>query len=196
MKNVSEAILKLLKQKVNSRCQNDKTREDGEQKPLSMTPCFAKGFTLIELLVVVLIIGILSAVALPKYQVAVAKARLIRFLPLVRAIDDAQKIYYMANGHYTANWDDLDIQLPGGGTLKQEEGYSAVYYKDFSCVLKTDASSVYCRTSSAEGIWKNFGQDFFVCWAHPGSVYDKACKSLSAKEPFASGSNSNGYKLD
>ena len=45
MKNVSKVILKLLKQKVNGHCQNDKKREGVEQKHLRMIPYFAKGFT-------------------------------------------------------------------------------------------------------------------------------------------------------
>lgn len=74
-----------------------------------------KGFTLIELLVVVLIIGILSAVALPQYQMAVAKSKVSRGVVLLNAVDKAQKEYYLANGYFTEDLESLSIDVKGLG---------------------------------------------------------------------------------
>ena len=58
------------------------------------------GFTLIELLVVVLIIGILSAIALPQYRLAVEKARAAQAIVNVRSLADSVERYWLANGEY------------------------------------------------------------------------------------------------
>ena len=72
-----------------------------------------KAFTLIELLVVVLIIGILAAVALPQYQKAVKKARFATLKNITRALANAEELYYLANGEYTVDVEELDVALPG-----------------------------------------------------------------------------------
>lgn len=72
-----------------------------------------KGFTLIEILVVVLIIGILAAIALPKYQMAVTKAKVASILPIMRRWKDALMEYNLQHGNY----EDENGIKPDGGTL-------------------------------------------------------------------------------
>ena len=70
-----------------------------------------KAFTLIELLIVVLIIGVLSAIAIPMYQGAVDKSHWSTMLPGAKAIKDAEEAFKMSNDGYTSEMGNLDVTM-------------------------------------------------------------------------------------
>ena len=72
-----------------------------------------KGFTLIEILITVLIIGILAAIAVPKYQKAVQRGQAAKMIIAARQLHDAQKSYLLSSGEGSQSLDKLDINFPG-----------------------------------------------------------------------------------
>ena len=86
----------LLWRKVNSRFSFYASKNKKERN-------MKKGFTLIELLVVVLIIGILTAVALPKYEKAQRKALFTEVQMVTKNLMTAVEVYGMEQG-YPWNW--------------------------------------------------------------------------------------------
>ncbi|MBR4508535.1 MAG: type II secretion system protein [Elusimicrobiaceae bacterium] len=72
-----------------------------------------KGFTLVEILVVVLIIGILSAIAVPQYNRSVKKSRAMQQVILLKSARESLDAFYLVHREdATPTREDLEIELP------------------------------------------------------------------------------------
>jgi prepilin-type N-terminal cleavage/methylation domain-containing protein len=78
-----------------------------------------KGFTLIELLIVVVIIGILAAIAIPKFANTKQKAIVASMKSDLRNLVTAQEAYFSDNNTYAGNIGAAQVNNtnPGAGTV-------------------------------------------------------------------------------
>ena len=137
-----------------------------------------KAFTLIELLVVVLIVGILTAIALPQYKKAVLKSRAAKGIIRLQTMTQAQKVYWMENGKFARDTNELGISNTG------------------SC-YEDSGSGVYCSVGGKNVYFEWQGRDqtgryFWVCYAgNTDTIAKELCQQYQASWG-GSGSSVNG----
>ena len=104
-----------------------------------------KGFTLIELLVVIIIIGILSAIALPAFLNQANKAKQSEGKQYISSINKGQQAYYAENGYFGP-----DVAALGLGLKTATTNYNYTV-TGVSGAANADAAAAPTNTASLKG---------------------------------------------
>jgi type II secretion system protein G len=106
-----------------------------------------KGFTLIELLIVVVIIGILAAIAIPKFANTKEKAYIASMKSDLRNLVTAEEAYFADSVKYTSNLGTLFTTTSGVSTptiTVTADGFTA----NVTHTTTTETCSIYVGSTS------------------------------------------------
>jgi prepilin-type N-terminal cleavage/methylation domain-containing protein len=131
-----------------------------------------KGFTLIELLVVVVVVGILSAMAMPSFLRQSNKARQTEAETYVGAINRAQQAYHMENLEF-ATLTDLEMSVR---TNTDFYSYASV----------PEVGDLGVQTTATPAI-NNIAAYSGRVWLARGTTESILCKDISGVPPIITG---------
>jgi type IV pilus assembly protein PilA len=115
-----------------------------------MTKSRKSGFTLIELLIVVVIIGILAAIAIPKFSSTKGQAFLAAMRSDLRNLATAEESYYYSNNSYSNNLGSLNYLSSVGVTISIPEATSGGWSGSAThASLGAEKCTVYFGTAAA-----------------------------------------------
>lgn len=107
---------------------------------------------------VVLIIGILAAVAVAQYQKVVERSKATEAMRMLFAIAKAYEVYYLANGTFATQFDELDVDIPFSGTTQfYRLATDTKSNEDWSFQIEKNSESVILYAARISGKYKGAG---------------------------------------
>lgn len=160
------------------------------------------GFTLLELLIAVLIIGLLAAIALPKYQMIIDKAEFRKYQTMVHSIRTAYDDYLLTNNTHPKKFTDLSINLPSDFYVSDSRAtysYICISNNDMHCCMtqvnNNMAATIYCMKKNytfgyleeiltkKDANYSNRKECFAMYPTKTSSRQHKLCKEITSSTP-------------
>ena len=77
-----------------------------------------RAYTMVEIISVILIIGVLAGLAIPRFSDTIEKSRITEAINILGSLRNAQEVYNLENGAYTATIGSLDVTIPASNNFQ------------------------------------------------------------------------------
>jgi len=108
----------------------------------------AKGFTLIELLIVVVIIGIIAAIAIPKYEGVKEKAYIASMQADLKTLATVEEAYFSDWTTYSSTTTNLNFLASAGNTITVTAANATGWAATAKNTLSTKVCAIYVGTAT------------------------------------------------